>query len=134
MSARVIPVQSTDARLVWKHAAPLLQKAIDKTSDSFSTDDILQLVEAQKAQLWLVVDGAVKAAWITTIENSPSKRWVRVMWCGGEDSDSWLPLFRGVENWAKSIGASKVVIYGRKGWIKKLPTYRQSAVVLEKEL
>lgn len=133
MSGKLIPVQSADAEIIWEHVAPLLQKAIDKTSDSFSTDDIRELVRAAKAQLWVAVDGKITAAFITTIEASPSDKWVRVMWCGGEDSE-WLPQFEAVERWAKSIGASKVMIFGRKGWTKKLPTYRQSAVVLEKKL
>ena len=131
---KVLPVQPEDVPLVWHLASPLIQKAIDKTSDCFRVEDVRALIEAQRAQLWLVVDEIPKAAWVTTIENSPSQRWVRVMWAGGEESDAWLPLFQGVEQWAKSIGASKVVIIGRKGWIKKLPTYRQAAVVLEKKL
>lgn len=131
---KVIPVQTEDVSLVWHLAAPLIQKAIDKTSDSFRVEDVRALIEAQKAQLWLVADETPKAAWVTTVESSPSSKWVRVMWAGGEDAEKWLPLFEGVEQWAKNIGASKVVIYGRKGWIKKLPTYRQAAVVLEKKL
>lgn len=131
---KVLPVQTEDVPLVWHLAAPLIQKAIDKTSDFFRVDDVRALVEAQKAQLWLVVDKEPVAAWVTTVERSPSNTRVRVMWCGGEDSDEWLPLFEGVENWARSIGASKLTIFGRKGWIKKLPTYRQAAVVLEKKL
>lgn len=134
MSVRILPIAPDDLEIVWPKVKKYLQSAIDKTSDRYSVEDIRFLILDNKAQLWTVLDESIIAAFVTTIEHSGSSFWVRIMWAGGERVDDWLPVFEQVEQWARSIGASKMVIYGRSGWKKKLPTYRQAAVVLEKEL
>lgn len=129
----IYPVQVSELNHLWPAAKPFIQKAIDRTSDTFNINDILGLLKEKKAQLFVVADERVEAAFITTVETSPSDKWVRVMWCGGNTLD-WLPDFGAVEQWAKDIGASRVVLYGRPGWKKKLPDYEQTAVILERKL
>lgn len=132
MSVNCIPVKSEDARLVWPFVSGFIQDAIDKTSDRFSIDDVISLIESKKAQLFIFKDEEILSAWVTTVESSPSCKWLRVMWAGGKDMDKWLHFLPSIEQWAKSIGCQKLVSIGRPGWEKKLPGYRKTAVILEK--
>lgn len=135
MSARMIPVPSTDARSVWPFISHYIQQAIDKTSGDFELEDILSLIEQKKAQLFFVKEGdEILSTWVTTIENSPSHKWVRVMWAGGKEREKWLHYLSAIEEWGKSIGCEKMVIAGRAGWEKVLPEYRKTSVILEKVL
>lgn len=106
--------------------------AIDEMSDRFELDDVLQLIEQQKAQLFVFKDTELLSAWVTTIENSPSNKWIRVMWAGGKDMDKWLHFIDAIAQWGKSLGCKKMVITGRPGWEKKLPDFKKTSVVLEK--
>jgi hypothetical protein len=51
-----------------------------------------------------------------------------------DDRRQWLPLIAGLEAYARAEGCAAMRIYGRRGWLKLLPDYRTSRVLLEKEL
>lgn len=106
--------------------------AIDESSDSVGLDEILKQLESKKAQLFVFKGEELLSAWVTTIEFSETCKWLRVMWAGGKDMDRWLHYLESIEQWAKSIGCSRSIVYGRKGWVKKLKDYKQTAVILEK--
>ena len=108
--------------------------AIDQASDKFEIDDVFKLIEEKKAQLFIFKDSELLSAWVTTIENSGSHKWLRVMWAGGKEMEKWKHYLNSIEQWAKSLGCDRSVIYGRKGWAKVLPDYKQTAVILEKVL
>lgn len=106
----------------------MIEKA---TEGKFSSDDILDLLKDKKAQLWVIVENKkIIAALVTTLENT----WVRVLWSGGENYDHWPHAIKVIEQWAKSKGFERSIVVGRPGWKKKLPDYRQTAIVLEKVL
>lgn len=134
MSVDCIPVQSSDARSIWPHISHFIQMAIDESTDRFTTDDVLRLIEGRKAQLFIFKNKEILAAWVTTIEDSGSSKWLRVMWAGGMDLDEWLHYLTSIEQWAKSIGCSHSVVIGRPGWEKKIKDmgYRKTSVTLEK--
>ena len=52
----------------------------------------------------------------------------------GEDSKDWLHLLGVIEDHARRNGASKVEMWARKGYARKLPDYHLSHVLLEKDL
>lgn len=43
-------------------------------------------------------------------------------------------IMQSIEAWAASIGCTKVLFTGRKGWAKRLPDYTQTAIVMAKEI
>lgn len=52
----------------------------------------------------------------------------------GEHSHEWAHLISEIENWAKSQGCGKIETWARKGWVKRLPEYRMTHVLLEKDI
>lgn len=131
---KCLPVQSEDAHLVWPEVSPFIQLAINESSDRFELNDILEMIEQKKAQLFIFKDTELLSAWVTTIEFSDSHKWLRVMWAGGKEMDKWLHYLEIVEQWAKTLGCDRSIVYGRKGWERKLTGYKRTAIILEKQL
>ena len=47
---------------------------------------------------------------------------------------AWIGLIARLEDYAKGEGCRAMRIYGRRGWLRILPDYRQIAIVAEKQL
>jgi hypothetical protein len=134
MSVNCIPVQPEDVPFVWPCVSHFIQMAIDEMSERLELDDVLKLIEQQKAQLFVFKDSELLAALVTTIESSGSHKWLRVMWAGGKELDSWKHYLAALEQWAKSLGCDRSLIFGRRGWERKLKDYTRTAIILEKVL
>lgn len=42
-------------------------------------------------------------------------------------------IIASIEAWAKGIGCSRVMLQGRRGWLRRLSEYKQVGIILEKE-
>jgi len=87
------------------------------------------------ALLWLVIDGpAILSAIVTQISIVESGKVCVVVACGGHHVLRALPLLSEIEDYARREGCRKTRIMGRKGWVRALQQYKQTRVVLDKEL
>lgn len=104
---------------------------LERLSDHFEPEDIrADLKDAQK-QLWGLQDGvAVVGVAVTRITGRTCEI---VGAAGSADYESMKKLHGDIEDWAKSIGCSRLRLMGRKGWIRLLG-YTQTGIVAEKEL
>lgn len=115
---------------VWPLAKDLIRSAIERTKLS-SFEDIEDAILAGRQLLWLAWNGeAIEAAASTSIDRDV----LVVVACGGSQRDNWLGLLSQIEDYAKSQGCRCVRIYGRKGWARALPAYRNRFVILERPL
>lgn len=125
-----------DPRMIdrfWPLAEPLLKPAMEWGL----TDEakIVRELWVANALLWLAWDGTeVLAAAITTINSSNGKKFCTIVACGGHHMEQWGFLVGKLEEFAKKEGCASIVIYGRKGWGKKLPEYGLRGVILERDL
>jgi hypothetical protein len=126
-------VRSEGVAGVWGEAGPLIARAVERQSD-YTLGDVRALLDTADAQLWVARDkGVMIGAVVTKVYDFPQGRTVQVWLCGGSDFDSWgIAILVVIEGWAREIGASKVRIAGRKGWVRMLRDYEQTSVVLEK--
>lgn len=81
-------------------------------------------------QLWFAWSDHLEAAAITRVD---VPRCI-LMVCAGKGMDNWLGLLDGIEQWAALNKCTSMRIYGRKGWARKLPDYRITRFVLDKDL
>lgn len=51
-----------------------------------------------------------------------------------EDIDDFQAGYTELEQVLKSMGVDRIIVDGRKGWIRKLPDYEISSVILIKDL
>lgn len=103
-------------------------KGIAPGFDKFGLHDASEWVQRCKdnlAQLWNIGE-----CWAVT-EVFPSKAGLIchiVALAGGQ----WRPVVDEIEEWAKSVGCTRVHFTGREGWAKVLPDYETVAVVRQK--
>ena len=55
--------------------------------------------------------------------------------CGTESADGQIDsIYSSIEQWAKDIGCTRMRVLGRKGWKRRLTGYRETGIILEKEI
>lgn len=133
LSVDLICVPPDEVQKVWEYAGSLIRAAIEQT-DLSEFADIEREVLSGDQLLWLAVSDHIEAAATTHLIKTRGKPVLVVTACSGYQRERWLPLFARIEKYAKDEGASRVRIYGRKGWERVLDGYRVEHVVLEKPL
>jgi hypothetical protein len=143
---RLICIDPAQVREFWPHVAPLIEAAMRKGRLT-NYVDVERDVLAGGALVWIAWNGEnIKAAAVTEIASANGERFCTIVACGAQtslrslrkldcdDRRQWLPLIAGLESYARAEGCAAMRIYGRRGWLKLLPDYRTSRVLLEKEL
>jgi len=117
----------------WPHVKNLIYSAFQRGGlGSFSAVEGDTL--AGRALLWLAWDGKLHGVAITQIQQTEFEKSCVILACGGTGISEWLPLLETLERYAKSEGCKVIRLFGRKGWMKKLPMYKQKHIVLERQL
>lgn len=113
-----------------------LQGVIERSRGRWTMRSMLRDLVAGKIKLLVVAaPSEIKAVIGTHLHAAPSGMQVlQILFCTGEDSKEWLPLLGLIEDHAKANGCAKIEMWSRKGWAKKLPAYRMTHVLLEKDL
>jgi hypothetical protein len=137
-SAELVCVDPKRVHEIWPAIAPLLRRATARTGLS-AFADIERDVLAGHALLWLAVSGegsalAIDAAASTCLQHTDTGKVCVVTACAGANMSRWLPLISGIENYARDEGCACVRIFGRRGWLRVLEGYRESYVVMDREL
>jgi hypothetical protein len=114
--------------------APLIKAAMEKGRLS-SYADVEHSVRNGAALLWIAWNGEkIKAAAVTELGQANGEKFCMIVACGGSDRGQWVHLLAGLEAYGKAEGCAAMRIYGRCGWLKLLPDYRTTRVLLEKPL
>jgi hypothetical protein len=119
---------------VWPQAEPMLRAAIarGRISDFASVRD---RVFDGAALLWIVCNGQqIEAAALTELQAIGAETFCTIVACGGRRSRAWIGLIARLEDYAKAEACRAMRLYGRRGWLRVLPDYRQIAIVAEKHL
>ncbi|MET3590340.1 hypothetical protein ABID23_001446 [Bartonella silvatica] len=114
----------------WEKIAPYqeaLNAAMKKYAQRFPDDVCLQTIAEElacgQAQLWLVLKNKTKfsAFAITKVEITHSgKKRVVLSDLAGEGGTKLVKLIDQVEQWARTINAEEMHMFGRAGWDKML--------------
>jgi len=89
-----------------------------------------------RALLWIVhSDGhGIEAATVTRLDLTEHSKVCTILACGGVKRSRWLHLLEEIEAYAKAEGCGSTRLYGRKGWKRALPDYREIGIVMERKL
>ncbi|EJF76799.1 Uncharacterised protein [Candidatus Bartonella washoeensis] len=100
-----------------------LQKYAKRFSDDVCLATIAEEIATGQAQLWLILKNATQfsAFAITKIEITHTGK-KRIVLCdlAGEGGLKLVKLIEKLEEWARSINAEEVQMFGRSGWAKML--------------
>jgi len=114
--------------VVWRRVKPMVAKALGR-ADEYSLGDVLHYVNTGKWQLW---QGDNSVAF-TRIASYPEHSACIIVLSAG-DLNEIKALEPGICTWAKRMGCKYVEIFGRRGWQKALPGYKEQHTVLRKGL
>jgi len=125
-----------DVASVWGNVAPLLAKVTQHTEGEMEPDDFLEPLTHGEMQLWLAVDhGSVHTAMVTQVVPYPQKKVLRVIAIAGTEFKELHARFNDiVEAFAIRAGCSSMELWGRKGWKKLLPDWKDSYIVFTKDI
>lgn len=109
-----------------------LQRALERSDGRVKLADLQGMVDAGR----LVVFANDRAALAAEPVKSPDGTWTFSISLVGGDMDAAFELHDEAETAARSLGASRMSIVGREGWVKVMKSrgYRTEAVLLSKEL
>lgn len=110
---------------------PWLEKAANLNGPTNTRDGVWARIADGECQLWTAPEAAV----VTTIQNyrDTGLREVRCWLAGGELDDA-RKLERDIAEWARECGCSRLLIAGRRGWLRGLEGYRELNTTIAKDL
>lgn len=133
LSVDLVCVPPADVHKIWPQAGELIRAAIEQTDLSEFADLEYDVMSGDQL-LWLAISDHIEAAATTHLIKTRGKPVLVITACSGYQRERWLPLLSKIEQYAKAEGASRVRLYGRKGWERTLKDYRTEYVIMEKVL
>jgi hypothetical protein len=132
-----IPTDRVDE--FWPQAEPFLWRAILLTGGDETLTSVRNDLRDGHRQLWMAFDDPTMAAAVMAVTTrlvtfGSGRMKCEIAHIGGDELDRWLGFLPVIEAHAKSEGCCGMRLIGRRGWVKMLPLYAESAVVLEKPL
>ena len=124
-----------DVPYVWEQVEPLLARITPHTEGELESDDYIEPLDSGEMQLWIATeDSKVHSAMVTQIIPYPQKKVLRIISIAGSEFDRLYAYKDMVESFALQTGCTALEMWGRKGWKKLLPDWKDSYVVFTKDL
>ena len=128
-------VQPEDIAYIWGEVAPLLDKVKEHTEGELETDDFLEPLTHGDMQLWIATEQSdVHAVMVTQIIAYPQKKVLRIISLAGEDFEEIRSFQEMIEGFAVKLECTALEMWGRKGWKKLLPDWKDTYIVYTKDL
>jgi len=101
-------------------------------------DEIHESLENSEKQLWMISrDDSVVCIAVTEVWKSDAGLVCRIEIASGDFSaslDDMRAIYQQIEDWASGMGCVGVEVLGRRGWAKVLRGFKETGVILEKDL
>ncbi len=125
-----------DIAHVWDNVATLLSTVTQHAEGEMEPADYLESLTHGDMQLWIAIEEKeIIIAMVTQIIPYPRKKVLRVIAIAGERFIEAHKRFNDiVETFAVNVGCSSMELWGRKGWKKMLPEWKDSYIVFTKDL
>ena len=128
-------LQPEDVAYIWEDVAPMLARVTSHTEGELEPDDFIEPLTHGEMQLWIAIeDKEIIAALITQVIPYPQKKVLRLISLAGEDFSKFKDFISMVESFAIRSECSSLEMWGRKGWKKLLPDWRDSYIVFTKDI
>jgi hypothetical protein len=115
--------------LIWGQVKEHIERGLD--TSYYTLEEVNEALKKSEMQLWVSRRGDhVEAAMVTAIHDG----YCLLLACGGENLQGWAKYLPLVERWAKGIGFNEMRIYGRRGWLRALPGFKEKTVEMVKKL
>lgn len=126
---RAICVDPNEIGQVLPHISGLLDRAL-KHGGNINREEALAQLREGTFLLWLAASEKIEAIAVTKLCGDACE----IVLCAGDDVSRWSHLIQAIEKFARDERRKCVRIFARKGWVRVLPDYAQTRVILEKEV
>jgi hypothetical protein len=118
MQVSMVPTEHVDA--CWKEVEKYLAGAAEYTHGRYDTDDIYSCITEYDHTLWVAFDEhGIKGAVVTNFMFYPRKKYLVMVFCGGEQLDQWkAPMLKLLQHWAFDNQCDGLEATARIGWTK----------------
>ena len=124
-----------DVPYVWDQVEHLLARVTTHTEGELEADDYIEPLNEGEMQLWIASeDNKVHSAMITQIVPYPQKKVLRIISLAGSEFAKIYAYLDMVESFALRTDCTALEMWGRKGWKKLLPEWKDSYIVFTKDL
>ena len=125
-----------DVPYVWEDVAPMLARVTIHTEGEMEPDDFIEPLSHGDMQLWVAIENSVvHTAMVTQVIPYPQKNVLRVIAIAGSDFKELYEKFNDmIESFAIRMGCTSMELWGRKGWKKLLPDWKDTYIVFTKDL
>jgi hypothetical protein len=129
-------ISPEDVAYLWDDVGPMLARVTERSEGEMEPDDYLETLTQGAMQLWIATEEKnITLAMVTQIISYPQKKVLRVIAISGEKFIEAHSQFNDmVEAFAIRVGCSSMELWGRKGWKKMLPDWKDSYIVFTKDL
>ena len=128
-------VQPEDIAYIWEEVAPLIERAKEHSEGELETDDFLEPLTHGNMQLWIATeDKDIHAVMVTQFVIYPQKNILRIISLAGDDFEKIRNFQEIIEGFAIKNECTALEMWGRKGWKKLLPDWRDTYIVYTKDL
>lgn len=129
----LLPIHPNYVAEYWPIVSPLVDKALKRTATNpaMSHDFVEGEVLSGRMILWVAFDAeAIWAAIVMAFEGDTCA----LVACGGSRLKDFLPLWRNLEQFARSKGCKHIYAFGRPGWRRVLDGYKTKMAIIAKKL
>ena len=118
MQVSMVPKDHVDT--VWDSVKDYLEGAAQYTHGRYTVDDIYDCIKEYDHTLWIAFDEVgIKGAVVTNFVYYPQKKYLVMMFCGGEQLTQWKdPMLKLLQHWAFDNHCDGVEATARLGWAK----------------
>lgn len=134
MSVFCLGTEQIDA--LWPKYGHHLER-LERESGLVMAEAIRDDLRSAHKQLWGYQAGdEIAGVAITHVYDTPRGKACEVYGaCGTQTAPGQIDaIIHEIEKWAADIGCTRTRLLGRKGWLRVLNGYRQTGVILEKEI
>jgi hypothetical protein len=114
----------------WERCVPYLQAALDRSIGGYALEHVRAMIDHGEAQLWPTDN----SAGVSSLNRYPTGLKTIDLWLAGGDLRELKSSEQIATRWARETGCRKAVIFGRKGFLRELPGYREVGRILVKDL
>jgi hypothetical protein len=131
-----VPSEAID---IWRPMLLPHLKRFEAETQRATAESLLDHAKRGEKQVWGLhtgehIAGVVVTEIYTAYRGQACRIWAAVGTAESSAKDETLLLYAAIEKWARELGCVSMEIVGRKGWLRWLPGYEQTAVVMEKQL
>ena len=131
MNYTAVKIEQLEA--TWPDFMHFIDDSLQYSNGLWNIEDVELKLFNGEAVLWIAYNGSPRAAGVTWIEEFPRVRDLNMAFAGG-DMQSIKGLVEMGEEYARSEGCQGIRCYGRRGWSKALPGYKEISTISRKEL